>query len=244
MPAYHVFVGGVVVLVALVLLLATLTVRELESASRGARLGGGQLFSIREWYLNVVASQVVVVVLLLGLAWVTDVPGGALGFSGPEGGHSAAIAAGIGLGLALYVLNEMSVGLLDQFGIAYSEALRDALSPETMRGWLALLLVVLPVIAAAEELLFRAAIIGGIEAGLGVSPWLLVLASSIVFAAGHGLQGPGGVLVTGSLGLLLGAAFVISQSLLVVIVAHYVVNALEFVVNEGFGIDWRPVPSA
>jgi membrane protease YdiL (CAAX protease family) len=73
-----------------------------------------------------------------------------------------------------------------------------------------------------------ACLIGGLSAGFPVSPWLLVVLSSIAFGLGHGLQGPGGVLVTAVLGLGLGAAFVIAESLALVIVAHYVVNALEF----------------
>jgi uncharacterized membrane protein len=41
---------------------------------------------------------------------------------------------------------------------------------------------------------------------------------------------------------VLGAAYVLTGSLLAVVVAHYLVNALEFVVHEGLGIEW--VPSA
>ncbi|MCH7661371.1 MAG: CPBP family intramembrane metalloprotease domain-containing protein, partial [Euryarchaeota archaeon] len=40
------------------------------------------------------------------------------------------------------------------------------------------------------------------------------------------------------LGFVLAAAFILTESLLVVVVAHYLVNALEFVVHEGFGIEW------
>jgi membrane protease YdiL (CAAX protease family) len=44
--------------------------------------------------------------------------------------------------------------------------------------------------------------------------------------------------VTGALGFVLAAAFVVTGSLLSVIVAHYLVNALEFVVHEGLGVEW------
>jgi membrane protease YdiL (CAAX protease family) len=46
-----------------------------------------------------------------------------------------------------------------------------------------------------------------------------------------------GVVVTGVLGFVLAAAFVLTGSLLAVVVAHYLVNALEFVVHEGLGAD-------
>ena len=93
----------------------------------------------------------------------------------------------------------------------------------------------LPVIAAFEELLFRAALVGGFAAGFGVSPWPLAVLSSAAFAAGHGAQGRLGVAVTGLLGFVLAAAFVLTESLLVVVVAHYVVNAVEFGLAEGLG---------
>jgi membrane protease YdiL (CAAX protease family) len=96
---------------------------------------------------------------------------------------------------------------------------------------------VLPVVAGFEELLFRGVLVGALSVGFDVSPWLLAVASSVVFGLGHGAQGRLGVLVTTSLGLVLAAAFVLSGSLLLVVVAHYLVNALEFVVHEGFDVE-------
>jgi membrane protease YdiL (CAAX protease family) len=60
----------------------------------------------------------------------------------------------------------------------------------------------------------------------------------VAFALGHGAQGPAGVAATGVLGFVLAAAFVLTGSLLVVVVAHYLVNALEFVVHEAPGTEW------
>jgi membrane protease YdiL (CAAX protease family) len=128
--------------------------------------------------------------------------------------------------------------VLDSTGVDYSESLRAHLAPESLRGWVVLLGVVLPIIAGFEELLFRAALVGVLAAGFGVSPWALAVASSVAFAVGHGAQGPGGVAVTGVLGFALAAAFVLTGSLLVVVVAHYLINALEFVIHEGLGIEW------
>jgi hypothetical protein len=44
------------------------------------------------------------------------------------------------------------------------------------------------------------------------------------------------VAVTGALGLGLAAGFVFTGSFVVVVVAHYVINALEFLVHEGVGL--------
>ncbi|MFB6281664.1 MAG: lysostaphin resistance A-like protein, partial [Haloferacaceae archaeon] len=168
--------------------------------------------------------------------WYAAVPAGALG-AGAAGIGPVPAAAGLGLGAALYVANEAGAAVGRHVGLGGGEELRAALAPETAGGWAVLLLVVLPIIAGFEELLFRGALIGAMSAGFGLSPWPLALGSSVAFAAGHGAQGRVGMAVTGALGFVLAAAFVLTGSLLAVVVAHYLVNALEFLVHEWAGID-------
>ncbi|MFB6302799.1 MAG: lysostaphin resistance A-like protein [Haloferacaceae archaeon] len=193
---------------------------------------------------NVAVSQGLLGTLLLAGAWYTGVPLAALG-AGPSGVTPVAAAVGIGLGAALYVANEAGAAVGRHVGLGGGEELREALAPETAGGWVALLFGVLPIIAGFEELLFRGALIGAMSAGFGLSPWPLAVGSSVAFAAGHGAQGRVGVVVTGALGFVLAAAFVVTGSLLTVVVAHYLVNALEFLIHEGADIDpssgeWRP----
>ncbi len=121
------------------------------------------------------------------------------------------------------------------FGFGDATALREAMAPDSAAGWAVLLLVVLPLVAGFEELLFRGVLIGAFATGFDVSPWLLAALSSVAFALGHGAQGRVGIVVTGALGFVLAAAFVLTGSLVAVVVAHYLVNALEFVVSERWG---------
>ncbi|MFD1597596.1 CPBP family intramembrane glutamic endopeptidase [Halobellus rarus] len=186
---------------------------------------------------NVAVSQGLFGVLLLAGAWYAEIPARAFGVAA-ETATVGSLALGTGLGLALYAANEAGATLGARFGLGEGERLRSALAPDSAVGWAALLFVVLPVIAGFEELLFRGALVGVLAAGYDVSPWLLALVSSVAFGFGHGAQGRIGVLVTGALGFVLAAAFVVTGSLLVVVVAHYLVNALEFVVHEGLGIEW------
>ncbi|WP_232820462.1 CPBP family intramembrane glutamic endopeptidase [Halorussus litoreus] len=190
--------------------------------------------------VNVAFSQGVFGAALVGAAWLADLPPDALGIvpADPWNLGVPAVALGVAVGVALYVANELAAAVADAAGVEYTEGVRESLAPDSPTGWAVLLGVVLPVIAGFEELLFRAALIGAFSAGFGLSPWLLAVLSTLAFAAGHGAQGPGGVAVTGVLGFALAAAFVVSGSLLVVVVAHYVVNALEFVIHEEFGIEW------
>lgn len=185
--------------------------------------------------VNVALSQGLFGVVLVGAAWYTQIPPRAFGVTGVS---VTALALGAALGVALYLANEVGANLTRRAGVATGEELRALLAPSTSGGWLLLLLVVLPVIAGFEELLFRGALVGALSTGFAVSPWLLAVVSSAAFALGHGAQGPGGVVVTGLLGFVLAAAFVLTDSLTVVFVAHYLVNALEFVVHEGLDVDW------
>ncbi|MCL7416978.1 MAG: CPBP family intramembrane metalloprotease [Halalkalicoccus sp.] len=186
---------------------------------------------------NVALSQGVLLGVLLAAAWYTRVPIAALGIT-TDLTTTAALTLGVGLGVALYLGSELGAVTADRLGFEYDEGLRGLLAPDSMGGWGVLLGIVLPVIAVFEEFLFRAALIGAVAAGYGVSPWLLAALSSILFALGHGAQGNTGIAVTGLLGFALAAAFVLTESLLVVVLAHYLVNALEFVVHEGLGIEW------
>lgn len=148
------------------------------------------------------------------------------------------VAAGVALGVALYLASEAGGLAADRVGLGHDQRLRELLAPETPGGWVVLLVFVLPVIAGFEELLFRGVLVGALAAGFPVSPWLLAALSSVAFGAGHGAQGWAGVVVTGTLGFVLAAGFVLTDSLVAVVVAHYLVNALEFVVHEGFGVEW------
>ncbi|MUV91032.1 CPBP family intramembrane metalloprotease, partial [Halapricum sp. CBA1109] len=94
----------------------------------------------------------------------------------------------------LWALSDTASRVVDARGIDHDESLRELLAPESAGGWLLLLCVILPLIAGVEELLFRAAAIGAVAAGTGVSPWpgwrLVVLRSR--FGAGHSAQGRAG----------------------------------------------------
>jgi membrane protease YdiL (CAAX protease family) len=150
---------------------------------------------------------------------------------GVGGETLALLAVGVVLGVVLWVGNELAGALADAAGVTADESLRELLSPGSPLGWAVLFGLVLPTVALVEEFIFRAAVIGVPAAGFGVPVWVLVPVSAGVFALGHGAQGRAGVAVTGGLGLVLAGAYALTGSLLVVVVAHYLVNAIEFLVH-------------
>ncbi|MFB6353180.1 MAG: lysostaphin resistance A-like protein [Halobacteriales archaeon] len=179
--------------------------------------------------VNVVATHGLLLVILAAGAWTAGVPAAALGVAAPT---PRALAAGVGLGLALAAGNEAGARLAERAGLTQDERLRELLAPESAAGWTGLLFVVLPLVATAEELLFRGALVGGLAAGFDLPVWGLVVGSSAAFGVGHVMQGRAGVAVTAGLGLVLAGGFVITGSLAVVVIAHYVVNAAEFLGHE------------
>ncbi|WP_435144377.1 CPBP family intramembrane glutamic endopeptidase [Halobaculum sp. P14] len=200
------------------------------STTPGASRAGVGALSTAAVYANVVVSNGLFGSVVAAAAWWTAVPPSALGLSpvaSPE-----LLLVGVAVGAALAAGNEVAGRVATRFGVRPDESLRAAMTPERAVGWAALLLVVLPSVAVFEEFLFRAVLVGALSAGFGVPTWLLVAGSAAAFAAGHGAQGRAGIVVTGLLGVALGAAYVATGSLFAVAVAHYVVNAAEFVVHE------------
>ena len=210
-------------------------------AERGDRPRNGvdpQSLSTGELLANVALSQGLFACVLLGAVVYTGIPADALGIEFSTGYLREGLVWGAAVGLVLYAANEIGAAAATRFGFDHDEQLRSLLAPDALRGWLVLLTFVLPLIAGFEELLFRAALIGALSSGFAVDPWLLAVVSSIAFAVGHGMQGSVGIVVTGLLGFVLAAVFIVTGSFLVVVVAHYLINALEFAVHEGLEFDW------
>lgn len=227
MTRWSLFLALLVVLTSAVVLLARSSAQVLES-DETVDLGGRVL----RW--NVVVSQGLVVAILLAGAWYAAVPWAAFGWHGLlEATTGSGLLVGLALGAVIALGNVFLERIVDARALRDAEALRELLAPSTPGGWVTLLLVVIPTIAISEELLFRGALIGAIALGFELSPWVLAVVSSLAFGAAHSAQGTVGVVVTSGFGFVLAAAFVVTGDLLVVIVAHAVVDAIEFIVHEG-----------
>lgn len=232
-----VFGGVIILLVSGVVWLSRLTAHainmeeepipsiSMDAEDNDAVLGDSQWFL----YGNVIFSHGLIGVLVVLTAWFTRVPADAFQFESPS---VSLVGIGMGVGVGLFGLNEAFKRLMPADQLVYSEQLRDLLAPDSRLTWGGLIIGVLPMVAVVEELLFRGALIGAFTVGFGVSPWFLAVVSSVGFGIGHGIQGRGGIVATGVLGGILAVVFIVTSSLTVVIVAHYVVNVMEFIVHE------------
>lgn len=153
----------------------------------------------------------------------------------PASGGLEELGLGLGVGIVLYLATELLIPAVTVLGLEYEPGY-EQLFTGSPGGWPVFLGIVLPAVSLREELTYRIALIGVAATLFGTSPWLLAGGSTLLFGAIH-FTGDGGVVIAGLLGGGLAIAFVLTNSLLLIVVAHTVVNGAEFVVHYGLDLD-------
>lgn len=210
---------------------------------------GPALTSNPRGLLVVCAIQMLIFGVVFGLAWVasrvtaTDLlwrwRGGFLPV--PLGiGYSVALrlAVGIlavGLVLVLILVRAVSLEQIQQFVVTHRpdvEALVDvpAMRENPVYFWLTLTVVSF-VVAGFREELWRAAFLAGMKAlwprafGSRLGQMAAVMIAAVIFGIGHLSQGLLAVVLTGLLGLGLGAIMVLHRSIWPAVIAHGMFDA-------------------
>jgi len=177
----------------------------------------------------------IVVAALLAIAAVaieTRAPLRDLGLARPRS-ILRTIAIGVPAGIVLLLFAKL---LLTPIVEALTGIPRDLSAFDFLRGDVAAYLSLMPKIwigaAICEEIIFRAFLIGRLEAAFGgasrAATAAAVLLSSAVFGAAHAYQGPTGMLITGVLGLLFAIVYVAAgRNLWLNIVVHGVYDTLS-----------------
>lgn len=151
---------------------------------------------------------------------VFDLPTAAVGLdASPVRG--AAVGAVAGLGLAGG--HKLLIKGLKAAGLEFTE-LYEEMVPETVPalGWYG---AGIGVQASAEEVIFRAALVGAPAALLSVSPWYFVVPAAVLFGFAHTGRGTGSVVSTAIVGVAFGGLFV-TAGLVAAAVAHVVNNTV------------------
>lgn len=152
-----------------------------------------------------------------------------LGLAPPLGSGSAVLlGAGLGTSLVLLagvVLSTVAIWRLQQpIPVVGGDRVRVMVpgrAPERVE-------FVLLALAAGvcEELLYRGLLFAVLGALLpALSPWLIVVLGAIAFGAAHAYQGRTGILVTTLLGALLGAIYLTTGSIFLVMFLHALLDA-------------------
>lgn len=191
--------------------------------TRQVQITGNLLLSVPEFIFKLILLGI-----CFGLANTLEVKRleSYIGWPSPQPLTDLLIGSVIGL-VTVFVVNLASTLAIRIWGKSiYSPDLMKSLVPRNQIEWV-LVLVPLLLAVTLEEMIFRALVIGGFS--VSVNPWAMALASSVLFGLMHSPQGILGIVLTGVVGFAFGAIFIVSNSLLMVITAHFVVNLLQII---------------
>jgi membrane protease YdiL (CAAX protease family) len=192
-----------------------------EKMMRTIEVTGNLLLSIPEFIFKLVLLG-----LCMGLVSSLTVANAEKYVGWPSDNPSLDVVIGTVLGLVVqFFVSFTSVIAIRIFGTSiYSPQVMKSVTPKNQREWF-LIIIPLLLAVAIEELLFRGLLIGGFS--LVINPWVMAVASSLIFGIMHSPQGTLGIILTAVVGFIFATAFIITNSLVVVITAHFVVNFLQ-----------------
>lgn len=146
------------------------------------------------------------------------------------------VGVGLGCGLLLAMVFYFSTQWLLRLGGEryYSAVIIHAITPRNQRELYGVLLAMMPVVLL-EELLFRSLLIGGLHQLFPTT--FLVIGWGIFFGMLHLPQGAWGVAGAGIAGIILGALFVSTGTIVAPVVAHYITNSVQLIqaMRLGYG---------
>ncbi len=139
----------------------------------------------------------------------------------------------IGLGVGLFIPMFFGAGLLDNAlqaaGFSAPSTPQPAALAAKGMGEYLLAIVLVSVIAVAEETIFRGYLIVRFRA-ITKSPIIAIILSAVIFSLGHGYEGTAGVITVGAMGLVFALVFVWRKSLVAPMVMHLLQDLLSVVI--------------
>jgi membrane protease YdiL (CAAX protease family) len=118
--------------------------------------------------------------------------------------------------------------LLVSIGFTVPSTPTPSLQPKMDAIHLILAVVLVVVVAVAEETIFRGYMILRFRALTGGAGWAVLL-SAVVFSLGHGYEGTAGVVTVGAMGLAFALAYVWRKSLVMPMTMHFLQDFLSIV---------------
>lgn len=165
--------------------------------------------------------------LLSGQSWTT------LGWQTPNAPAQIGWGALWGLAIALVYIVATRWIMATSGGRYYTPTLVRVIVPRSPQQMAAVAGAMVSVVLL-EELLFRSLLLGGLSPLFPL--WLLLTAGGVIFGLMHSPQGWWGMAAIAVGGVLIGAMFAATQSLLMPMVAHYVANMAQIAYAYWHGI--------
>lgn len=138
------------------------------------------------------------------------------------------VLVGVALFVALLVGSQLLAAALQSAGLSKPRTGSTGLLPSSNFGDLLLAVVLVAVVAVAEETIFRGYLILRFKSALQSRFWAVLL-STVVFAIGHGYEGGAGVLTVGVIGLFFALVYEWRGSLVAPIVMHFCLDFVSIV---------------
>lgn len=136
------------------------------------------------------------------------------------------------LGVLLFVPTFVVTGSLDQWlrqlGLSGPAEPRPSFLAITGSWQVVLAILLVVVVALAEETIFRGYLILRFENVLG-STAIAVLLSAVIFSLGHGYEGEAGVVTVGAMGIIFALVYIWRRSLVAPITMHFLQDFLAIV---------------
>ncbi|SCK30684.1 CPBP family intramembrane glutamic endopeptidase [Streptomyces sp. WMMB 322] len=140
------------------------------------------------------------------------------------------ILVGLALSVPVLIGAALLVAALRTAGLSRPRTGAAGLLPSSGFGDLLLAIVLVTVVAVAEETIFRGYLILRFKSVLQNRAWAVLL-STLVFSVGHGYEGGAGVLTVGMVGLVFAVVYEWRGSLVAPVVMHFVVNFVSIVLG-------------
>ena len=135
---------------------------------------------------------------------------------------------GLALSIPLLVGVQVVQALLRAAGLSGPPTTAPSVTPAHGLGDVVLAIVLVVVVAIAEETIFRGYLILRFAEALRSRAWAVV-ASSVVFAIGHGYEGGAAVLTVGLTGVVFAIVYLWRRSLVAPVVMHFVLDLVAIV---------------
>lgn len=196
-------------------------------------------FAVRQQRLSftllataIMFRDLALVALVTFFLWRNGEPRSRIGWSARGAGKEVILGAALfpPLSLAMAVVDRVAKAL----GLTAPAALPAAMLPGRTYGELVLAGLLTLVVAVAEETIFRGYLLLRLES-ITRSPTAAVLVSAIIFALGHGYEGPAGVATIGFAGLMFAVVYRWRRSLVAPITMHFLQDFLAIVLVPALG---------
>ncbi len=168
-----------------------------------------------------------IIALAIGLGFLSGESFRTLGWTPPNplGDIAIGIGAGVLLPLLLYYPSKWVEVHHPEW---YSDIVVRSIRPRSSREWPWVVLALFP-IALMEELLFRSLLLGAFAPHVNIL--YFAIGVSIIFGLLHMPQGEWGVIGVILVSLIFSALFLWRESLLAVVIAHWLMNVMQLVLD-------------